>query len=192
MFLVSSNGKTMPCIVDHAMSLNCYEQSGLSHNTPYLILYTSILCDRLPYTNFEPLHSHQTLKMHAVYNRLKRALCPNVASPRPLSHVWDLRATNDFIAALYGTKTPPPTASQQSTQSSAAGANILRAQSTAARAQSQNLEDDKKVWRTDYLRRKKGSLLRKPRRNLREQRPGNEKSTNKLRKYRGKEIAWTF
>ena len=84
-------------------------------------------------------------------------LFPDVASPRPLSHVWDLRATNDFITALYGTDTPPPTASQPSTQSSAAGANILRAQSTAAQAQSQTLQHDKKVWRTGYLRRKKGS-----------------------------------
>lgn len=76
--------------------------------------------------------------------------------------------------------------SQLSVQSSEADAQVLRAQSAAAEAQKQRLKHDKRTWRKDYLRSKKGNVLRKPRNDLGGQRTGNEKSANKLRKSRGK------
>lgn len=84
------------------------------------------------------------------------------------------------------------TASQPSTQSFAAGAQVLQAQSAAAEAQSETLKDDKKVWRKDYLRLKKGNVLHKPRNDSREQKAGDKKGANKLRKSRTKGIALTF
>ncbi len=77
-------------------------------------------------------------------------------------------------------------------QSSAAEARVLRAQSAAAEAQNQTLNNDKKVWRRDYSRSKKGNVLRKPGNDSRERETGDKKSANKLRKSRGKEIAPTF
>lgn len=130
--------------------------------------------------------------MHAVYNKFKPRLCPDAPPPRPLSHVWDLRATNYFTTALSGTGMTPLTASQLSMQSSAAEARVLRAQSAAAEAQNQTLNNDKKVWRRDYSRSKKGNVLRKPVNGWRGRETGDKKSANKLRKSRGKEIAPTF
>lgn len=77
-------------------------------------------------------------------------------------------------------------------QSSAVEAQVLRAQSAAAEAQNQTLKHDKKVWRKDYLRSKKGNVLRKPRNDSKGHKPGNKKGANKLRKSRDKGIALTF
>ncbi|KAF6240452.1 hypothetical protein HO173_001120 [Letharia columbiana] len=130
--------------------------------------------------------------MHAVYDKLKRCVFPDASPPRPLSHVWDLRAANHFTTALAGTGMTPLTASQRSMQSSAVEAQVLRAQSAAAEAQNQTLKHDKKVWRKDYLRSKKGNVLRKPRNDSKGHKPGNKKGANKLRKSRDKGIALTF
>ena len=120
-------------------------------------------------TSIESLHNHTILKMNAVYNNFKQYLCPNASPPRPLFHVWDLRATNYFTPALSGTGMTPLTVSQLSTKSSAVEAQVLRAQGAAAEAQNQTLKHDKKVWRQDYLRSKKGNVHRKPRNDSREQ-----------------------
>ena len=127
--------------------------------------------------------------MHALYDRFKRWLIPDASPPRPLSRVWDLRATNYFTTALSGTGMTPLTAAQRSGQSSKAEAQVLRAQSAAAEAQNRTLKYDKKAWRKDYLRLKKGNVLRKPRKDSRK---ANKKSPTKLRKPRGKEIASIF
>ncbi|CAD6570377.1 MAG: hypothetical protein ASARMPRED_003669 [Alectoria sarmentosa] len=123
--------------------------------------------------------------MHAVYDKFKRYLLPDASPPRPLSHVWDLRATNYYTTALTGTGMTPLTASQISTQSFKAEAQVLRAQSAAAEAQSQTLKRDKVVWRKDYLRSKKGNVLRKARNDSREQKGGSKKSANKAPQVQG-------
>ena len=82
-------------------------------------------------------------------------------------------------------------ASQLSMKSSAVDAHILCAQSAAAEAQNQTLKHDKKIWREDYLRSKKGNVLRKTRKDS-AQRIGDKKSANKLRKSRGKGSVYVF
>ena len=77
-------------------------------------------------------------------------------------------------------------------QSSAVDAQVLRAQSAAAEAQNQTLKSNKKIWREDYLRSKKGNMLRKTRKDSEGQRIGDKKSANKLRKSRGKGSVYVF
>ena len=176
-------------IVDYTMYLYCYKQSipSLQHT---LSLPTSVLLPSLYQHRTSPQsHKH---KMNAIYNKLKRSFFPDASPPRPLSRVWDLRATNYFTTALSGTGMTPLTASQQSTQSTAAGADVLRAQSAAVQAQNMSLKYDRKVWRKEYLRSKKGNVLRKSRKYSKDQSPETKKRVNKLRKSRGKRIASTF
>lgn len=130
--------------------------------------------------------------MHALFDRFKRFLSPEASPPRPLSHVWDLRATNYFTTALSGTGITPLTAAQLSEQSPNVEAQVLRAQSVAAEAQKRTLKRDKKVWRKDYLRSKMGNVLHKPRKGSKEQKTARKKGPNKLRKSKGKRIASMF
>lgn len=130
--------------------------------------------------------------MQAVYQKFKHRLFTDASPPRPLSSVWDLRANNYFTTALSDTGMTALMASQLSMQSSEVDAQVLRAQSAAAEAQKQRLKHDKRVWRKDYLRSKKGNVLRKPRSDWGGQRIGDTKSANKLRKSRGNEMVSMF
>ena len=150
-----------------------------------LLLFETFPCywfPPYPYRTFQP----DDTQMQAIYEKFKHRLFLDPPPPRPLSSVWDLRATNYFTTALSGTGMTPLMASQLSMHTSEVDAQVLRAQSTAAKAQKQTVKHDKRVWRKDYLRSKKGNVLRKPRNDSGRHRSGNKKIANKLRKSRGK------
>lgn len=157
----------------------------------YLLLFKLILYYSFPFTHIRYFHSYTT-QMHAVYNKFKHRIFPSASPPRPLSNVWDLRATNYFTTAFSGTGMTPLLASQLSMQFPEVDAQVLRAQSVAAKAQKQTVTHDKRVWREEYLRSKKGNVLRKRRNESGGQRDGDRKSANKLRKSGGKGSVFMF
>ena len=110
------------------------------------------------YTRYPQSYNTQ---MHAVYNKFKHRLFPDASPPRPLSNIWDLRPTNYLTTALSGTGMTPLIASQLSMHSSEIDAQVLRAQSAAAKGQKRAVKDDTRVSREEYLRSKKRNMLRK-------------------------------
>ena len=66
-------------------------------------------------------------------------------------------------------------ASQLSMHFPEVDAQVLRAQSAAAKAQKQTVKHDKRRWREEYLRSKKWNVLRKPRNDSGGQRNGDKK-----------------